>query len=68
MPDRLDFDSARRVLEEIPPTDTWDDATQRAATGSLVQLDAEDATVSAFDNGRAARARPPCGCSRSPPA
>ena len=58
MPDRLDFDSARRALEEIPPTDTWDDATQRAATGSLVQLDAEDATESALRR-RPRRPRPP---------
>jgi hypothetical protein len=46
MPDRLDFDSARRVLEEIAPTDTWHAARLRAAAGSLVQLDAEEATVS----------------------
>lgn len=46
MPDRLDFDTARRVLEEIAPTDTWEDARLRAAAGSLVQLDAEDATMS----------------------
>ena len=58
MPDRLDFDSARRALDEIPPTDTWDDATQRAATGSLMQLDAEDATESTLRR-RPRRPRPP---------
>jgi hypothetical protein len=58
MPDRLDFDSARRVLEEVTPTDTWDDATRRAETGSLVQLDAEDATVSTVRR-RPRRPRPP---------
>lgn len=46
MPDRLDFDSARRVLEEIAPTDTWHEARVRSATGASVQLDAEDATLS----------------------
>ena len=45
MSDRLDFDAARRVLDEVVPTDTWDEATLRAATGSLVQLDPEDASV-----------------------
>lgn len=58
MPDRLDFDSARRVLEEIAPTDTWDEATLRAVTGSLVQLDAEDAAVST-PRRRPRRQRPP---------
>jgi hypothetical protein len=58
MPDRLDFDSARRVLHEIAPTDTWEEATLRAATGSLVQLDAEDATASTLRR-RPRRQRPP---------
>lgn len=46
MPDRLDFDSARRVIEATAPTDTWDDATRRAETAPMVQLEAEDATAS----------------------
>jgi len=58
MPDQLDFDAARRALEEITPTDTWDEVTLRAATGSLVQLDAEDATVSP-PRRRPRRPRPP---------
>jgi hypothetical protein len=58
MPDRLDFDSARRVLEQIAPTDTWDEATLRAASGSLVHLDAEDATASTRRR-RPRRPRPP---------
>jgi hypothetical protein len=58
MPERLDFDSARQVLEAIAPTDTWDEATLRAAHGSLVELDAEDATVSTLRR-RPRRSRPP---------
>jgi hypothetical protein len=43
MPDRLDFDSARDLIGEIAPTDTWDDAVQRAADPLMV-LDTDDST------------------------
>jgi hypothetical protein len=58
MPDRLDFDSARRVLEEIAPTDTWEEAMLRAAEGSLVRLDVDDAKVGTLRR-RPRRPRPP---------
>jgi len=58
MPERLDFDSARRVLDGIAPTDTWDEATERAATGPLVRLDDEDPTAGTIRR-RPRRTRPP---------
>jgi len=45
MADRLDFDSARDLIAQIAPTDTWDEATERAAADSLVSLDPDEPTA-----------------------
>jgi hypothetical protein len=44
MPDRLDFDSARDLIAQIAPTDTWDEATERATADTLVALDTDEPT------------------------
>jgi hypothetical protein len=44
MPDRLDFDAARDLIAQIAPTDTWDEATERATADSLVALDTDEPT------------------------
>ncbi len=42
MPDPFDFDDARRALDEVPAPDLWDEASQRAAGGSVVPLESAD--------------------------
>src|SRR5436190_24094591 len=44
MPDRLDFGAARDVIAGIEPTDTWDEAVERATADSLVALDTDDSS------------------------
>ncbi len=40
MPDPLDFDGARRALDDVPAPDLWADASQRAEAGAVVPLPA----------------------------
>ena len=44
MPERLDFDSARDLIAQITPTDTWDEASERATADTLVALDTDEPT------------------------